>query len=200
LYDVTNRMIDEETKEEDDSVHIERPYCQECCPLKNHPHMYIVLLGDNIFLNDRTTHDHPTHITRTSHPLSLLHSINQKPGYQHFATHKHLFVSKQWNYKLIIGPLPLQDFPTTKEIEKLEQEWEKNARKILTRMIWGIQWWLSHSSSSSNMMCYIDQIDEFVITNLLYHQHKSSGNLKVLYDELFNSSSSFSLGTSGGGL
>lgn len=162
---------------------IERLYCPQCYPHgTNYPIMYLVLLGDDISLKDSKTYNNQTYITRTTHPFSLLHVINHHPSYITCKIHKYLKSSTKWKYKLIIGPISNGLFQNTKEIEKFEQQWEKIARKALTRMLWAINWRNQYQNTIHAMNCYIDENEVDIIVYILKHQHLSL-DVKSLYDQ-----------------
>ena len=191
------RMEEEEEKthngdeEEDhkDSFLLSRPYCVECSTLSSsssYPRMFLVLLGNNISLSNKETLNHPTYITRTSHPFSLLESINGHPSYITFHEHKQLIKNQAWSYKLIIGPLPRELFIDTQAIRDLEKEWERHSRKILTRLIWCIQWWTKHRLLYTHLQCYVDDRDLLIVQHILRVLHHID-QTKSIYEQVIQS-------------
>lgn len=164
-----------------------RKHCNDCYPINAYaPIMYMVLLGDDIILTNRHSIDNKTYITRTSHPPSLLQAINQHPSYIRCSIHKHLSYSSNWSYKLVIGPIHKD---LIHQIIDLEKQWEKYARKILSRLIWGIEWWLSMRTVYPTINCYIDPTDQPIVIEMLEHkwrleQQQEIIHLKSIYEQI----------------
>jgi hypothetical protein len=75
-----------------------------------------------------------TRIGRTSMIISCLNSINRIEGYPTYRCHKNMTTDDDYDYILIIGPMEYKDTETIKEIEKT---WERDARKLDSRLKWG---------------------------------------------------------------